>query len=324
MVIKLKRYLNRPILRNKPENHWEAATIYNAGAIYDNELVHLFYRATDKNCNGRECQDYLNYIGYAVSKDVIHFSRDDKFILGPIKHSQEARGCEDPRVTKIEDKYYMLYTGFGGRFDGDFRICLATSNNLVDWERQGVLLDESNKDAALFPMKINDQFVLIHRREPAIWIGYSNDLKTWKNHKILATIIEDSNWENFKIGLAGPPIETEKGWILIYHGVSKCTDYFKGRGEYRQYSLGIMLLDKEDPSKVIYRQKEPILFPELDWEKEKGYVPNVVFSCGHVIIGNTLFVYYGGADTYTGLATCKLSDIISLFDKVGESDVICE
>lgn len=305
-------------MRSDPQNYWEAATTYNAGAIYDNKLVHLFYRATDKNPNGRECNDYLNYIGHAVSRDGIHFSKDHNFLLGPINHSSERRGCEDPRISKIEDKYYMLYTGFGGSCDGDFRICFAKSNNLVHWQRQGVLLNESNKDAALFPKKINDQFVLIHRRCPHIWIAYSKDFRTWENHKVLAKIDVDSKWENSKIGAAGPPIETEKGWIFIYHGVSKSTQYFKGRGEYKQYSLGLMLLDKEDPSKVIFRQKEPILTPELHWEKKEGFVPNVVFSCGNIVIGNTVFVYYGGADTCLGLATCKLSDIISLFDKVGE------
>lgn len=314
-MLKLDRCFHKPILYNKPENPWEASTIYNTGAIYHNGLVHLFYRATDKNCNGRECNDYLNYIGYAVSKDGINFSRLDNYLLGPIENSVEARGCEDPRVIKIDNTFYMLYTGFGGRFDGDFRICLATSENMIDWKRHGVLLDEPNKDAALFPRKINNKYVLIHRRSPNIWICCSEDMKTWGEHKILARINHDNDWEKTKVGLAGPPIETEKGWVLIYHGVSEKTRHFHERGDYRQYSLGIMLLDKEDPSKVIYRQKEPILVPELEWEKE-GYVPNVVFSCGQVILGDTLYVYYGGADTYTGVATCKMDDIMKLFEEV--------
>ena len=317
-MFKLNRYSDKPILVNKPENEWEASTIYNVAAYKENGLVHMFYRATDKNCNGRECDDYMNYIGYAVSTDGIDFKRLDKPLLGP-NEGQEGRGCEDPRVIKIEDKYYMLYTGFGNRFDGDFRVCLAESDNLIDWERKGVMLDEPNKDASLFPRKINGKYVLIHRRAPHIWISYSEDLKDWTDHQILAPIIKENEWENCKIGLAGPPLETEKGWVLIYHGVSEKLHDVGRDKTYRQYSLGIMLLDKEDPSKVIYRQSEPILEPELDWEKYEGYVPNVVFSCGQVVMGDELYVYYGGADTYTGLATCKMSDINELFEKANKN-----
>lgn len=108
----------------------------------------------------------------------------------------------------------------------------------------------------------------------------------------------DSSWESEKIGIAGPPIKTDLGWILIYHGVSKA----------KWYRLGIALLDLDDPSKVISRQKEPILEPELDWEIN-GHVPNVVFSCGQVIIDEVLIVYYGAADTVIGAASIPLQDI---------------
>lgn len=302
VVLKLERLSDKPILEPKQHHEWEKAAVYNVGAIKDNGLVHMIYRATDKNSNGRVCSDYMNYFGYAVSKDGINFNRLEKPILGPIE-GQEQRGVEDPRIVKIDDTYYMMYTGFGGRFDGDFRICMATSKNLIDWERHGVLLDEPNKDASLFPEKINGKYVLIHRRAPHIWIAYSDDLKNWTGHKILAEVKEENEWESLKIGLAGPPIKTEKGWVLIYHGVSK----------ERHYSLGIMLLDLEDPSKVIYRQPVPILEPELDWEIN-GYVPNVVFSCGQAIVDDELYVYYGGADTVTGVAKVKMSDVMKLFE----------
>lgn len=317
-IIKLKRYSDEAIFKPDEKNEWESSAVFNAGIVEHDSKIHMLYRATDKNSNGRECADYLNYIGKAVSTDGIKFKRENQPLLSPVKNTYENRGCEDPRVIKIDDTFYMTYTGFGGRYDGDFRICLATSKDLIKWNKKGVLLDEENKDAALFPELINGRYALIHRRAPHIWIGYSDDLENWTDHKVIAETSGKNEWENSKIGLAGPPIKTDKGWILIYHGVSKKTKSIENRGEYQQYSLGLMLLDKEDPSKIIYRQKEPILEPELDWEVEDGFVPNVVFSCGHVIRDGKLYVYYGGADTKIGLATCKMDDILDIFDKVGK------
>ena len=117
--------------------------------------------------------------------------------------------------------------------------------------------------------------------------------------------MEDNLWENKKNGIAGPPIETEYGWILLYHAVSKADKKGLGIGT---YSLGIAVLDKKDPSKVIYRQDKPILEPELDWEVD-GWVPNVVFSNGQAIVGEDLFVYYGGADTVTGVAKINMKEL---------------
>ena len=211
---------------------------------------------------------------------------------------QEARGPEDPRIVKIGDTFYMMYTGYGGRFGGDYRISLATSKNLIEWQRQGVMLDEANKDASLFPEKVNGKYLMFHRRSPDIWLATSVDLRSWEDHKCVMKIIPNSSWENEKIGIAGPPIKRDDGWLLIYHGVSK--DH--------RYSLGIALLDLDNPTKVIARQAEPILEPELDWEVN-GYVPNVVFSCGQAVIDDELFVYYGGADTAIGVAKIRMDEI---------------
>ncbi len=314
MSLKLKRLFDEPIMTGNKKRVWEAASCYNAAAIMENETVHLFYRATDKNTNGREGEKYLNYVGHAISQNGIDFKRDDTYVLGPIENSQEQRGCEDPRITKIDNTYYMLYTGYGGRYPGDFKICMVSSRDLIKWNRHGVLLDESNKDAALFPERFNEEYVLLHRRPPNIWVSFSKDLVNWDRHKVLAEVDQSSEWENFKIGIAGPPFKTEKGYVLIYHGVSKEETVFGERGGYKQYALGIMLLDKDDPTKIIYRQKEPILIPELSWEKEDGYVPNVVFSCGQIIMGNELYVYYAGADKALGVASCSMDEIMALFD----------
>ena len=139
---------------------------------------------------------------------------------------------------------------------------------------------------------------MFHRREPDIWIAYADDLKNWYDHKIIMKPIVDSDWEYNKIGIAGPPIKIEQGWFSIYHGTSKD----KG------YCLGAALLDLNDPSKVLARQHEPILEPELDWEV-KGYIPKGVFSCGQAEIGDRILVYYGGADTVIGVAELYKKDI---------------
>ncbi len=312
--MKLKRVFDYPILTGNPENQWESASCYNAAAIDVDHIIHLFYRATDKSSNGRDCDDYMNYIGHGTSSDGIHFVRDEDYVLGPVENSQEQRGCEDPRIVKIEDMYYMTYTGYGNRYPGDYKICLASSQDLKHWERQGVMLDESNKDGGLFPDKIGDDYLLLHRRSPNIWLSYSKDLKVWDRHQVLAEIVEDSPWQDNKIGIAGPPLRTEKGYVLIYHGVSQGETNFGKRGAYKQYALGIMLLDLKDPSQILYRQKEPILIPELSWEREDGYVPNVVFSCGQVMMNNQLYVYYAGADKSLGLASCSMDEVMAMFD----------
>lgn len=307
MIIKLKRLTETPVLEAIKDNEWESKAVFNTAAVKKDDLYHLLYRSSDSEFSlNTEKPDpeekFISYIGYAVSTDGINFNRlRDPVFKG--EGPQEDWGVEDPRITKIDDTYYMLYTAFGGRDWDDFRISMATSKNLIDWKRQGVVLDEANKDAALFPEKINDKYLLLHRRPPNIWLAESEDLKDWKQHQVILETRENS-WEEKKIGIAGPPIKTDKGWILIYHGVDK--DHV--------YRLGIAVLDLEDPSKVIFRQREPILEPELKWEKE-GLVPNVVFSCGAVEENEEIIVYYGGADTVIAAASFKKEDLFALLEK---------
>jgi predicted GH43/DUF377 family glycosyl hydrolase len=298
-MIRLKRYSDQPIFSLRKNNPWEAAAVFNAAAIYDNGLVHLVYRATDISSGGQE-GPYINALGYAVSKDGIHFNRLEEPILKN-DTPQERRGPEDPRIVKIGETFYMMYTGYGGRFQDDYRICLASSRNLIDWKRLGVVLDEPNKDASLFPEKINGQFAMLHRRPPHIWLTFSDNLQDWSSHQPILRALPDSKWENNKIGIAGPPIKTPHGWFLIYHGVDSNM----------VYRLGAALLDLQNPAKVLYRLPEPILEPELQWERF-GHVNNVVFSCGQVVMKEHIFVYYGGADNAIGLAIMEYEDILTL------------
>ena len=297
MMFRLERLKDKPILTSIEKHEWEKAAVFNAATIYEDGKVHLFYRASNNKFildteKPESKNKFVSSIGYAVSEDGIHFQRFDKPVLVG-ETPQEAWGVEDPRITKLDGKYYMLYTGFGGRDWLDFRISMAWSEDLKNWEGHRVVLDEPNKDAALLPEKINGKYVLFHRRMPDIWIACSEDLVNWYDHKIIMSP-RKGWWDSKKIGIAGTPLKMEDGWLLIYHGVD----------ENNVYRLGAALLDLKDPSKVIARQEEPILEPELPWEKE-GLVPNVVFSCGAVDIDGVFYVYYGAADTCIGVAAVE-------------------
>jgi predicted GH43/DUF377 family glycosyl hydrolase len=278
------------------EHFWERAAVFNAGAIFHNGLFHLIYRAT--NLGGHEKYgEYINSLGYAVSEDLLNWKRYDEPILTN-DTPQELRGPEDPRIVKIGDTFYMTYTGFGGRFDGDYRICLATSRDLIHWRRKGVVLDEPNKNAALFPEKIKGRYCLFHRRHPDIWLCFSEDMKTWGDHqKIMSPI--SKTWNQTRIGIAGPPVKIQEGWFLIFHGVDHLN----------HYRLGAVLLDYQDPTKVLARQEKPIIEPKLEWEIN-GFVPNVIFSCATILKDDRIYCIYGGADTVIGAAYIDLKDVV--------------
>lgn len=296
-MFKLERLTLEPVLTPDFTNEWEKAAVFNAAVIYEDGKFHMFYRASNNKFvlntdRPYEENKFVSSIGYAVSDDGINFKRfNEPIFVGTTE--QEAWGVEDPRITKINDTYYMLYTGFGGVTWDNFRICMAWSKDMKNWEGHRVVLDEPNKDAALLADKIEDKYVLFHRRHPNIWIAYSDDLINWEGHKVIMEPIKGT-WESKKIGIAGPPIKREDGYLLFYHAVD----------DYNVYRLGAALLDLKDPSKVIKRLPYPILEPELDWEK-KGLVPNVVFSCGAVEANGKYYVYYGAADTVIGVAAIE-------------------
>ena len=287
--MKLHRHPDNPILKPNPLHEWEALTVSNCGIVHHNGLFHMFYRA--------QGLDYVSHIGYAVSADGVHFNRLQQPILSP-QDEWEAGGVEDPRVTCLADegRFIMAYTAYSGTL---WQIALARSQNLITWEWIGFPLPgERNKDAALFPEKIGGRYCMFHRREPAIWIAYSDDLLHWDDHQIVMRPRPDA-WDGAKIGANGPPLKTEAGWLFFYHGFA----------EDKVYKLGVALLDLNDPALVLKRQDEPILEPEEEWERH-GHVPNVVFSCANLVVDGTVYVYYGGGDHVIGLATCRLEELI--------------
>ena len=288
-MVYLKRYEKNPILKPIPDHDWEKGGVFNCAAtIFEGDVV-LLYRAIG------DYDAYISTLGLARSKDGLNFERYSEPVFSP-EQDFEKYGVEDPRITYLEGKYYIAYTAVRTPVpagDVDFHIGIASTTDFKTFERHGTVINEyRNKDGALFPEKINGQYVLMHRApEPYMWIAYSNDLKNWTNHKKLFSPVENS-WQDFKVGAGAQPIKTEDGWLEFYHGVSKDL----------HYSLGVMLLDLEDPSKIVSILEDPILTPVKDYEIV-GDVPNVCFTCGAIEKDGKYFIYYGGADKVIGVAT---------------------
>jgi predicted GH43/DUF377 family glycosyl hydrolase len=307
----LKRFEGNPILEPIKEHAWEEQLVYNTGAIYLGGKVHLLYRARNKK--------HISCFGYASSRDGFHIDeRLPEPVFGP-QGEQDSLGCEDPRISKMGDTLYIPYAAFG-------RLPNFGENNIVKFERKASVIQIGltsisvddflnhrwnfterlyplprvfNKDCAILPEKYKGKYVIYHRISPHIWVCFSDDLVHWYDHNIMMS--PEFEWDFFKVGAGAPPIKTEKGWLFIYHGVSRD----------QRYRLGFAFLDLENPAKVIYRHPAPILEAKEKWELE-GIVPNVVFTCGAVLKDGEVFVYYGGGDTAIGVATAPLAEFFKL------------
>lgn len=321
-MFKMERCIENPILAPIKDHAWESKMVFNCAAVLKNDKVHLFYRARGED----EIDGILiSRIGHAVFKsDGITLEKRYDYPVFRPKEEYEQAGCEDPRITFIDGKYYMLYTAYFSngapkKYEKEkYNIAMASTEDFINWKRYGIILSEiksPEKNGVLFPRKINGNYVIYYRVEADIYVAYSKSLENpkWFGYKIVASP-RIGFWDAWKIGAGAPPIETDKGWLFIYHGIDQVgpkgvkTGY--GTVDYeRIYRLGAMLIDKNDPEKILYRSSGWILEPEEKYEKE-GMVPRVVFSCGAVIIGDALFVYYGGADTVIGAASCKLQELL--------------
>jgi len=307
--IHFERSKENPLLSPLPQHEWEAMAVYNPAALYENGKVHIIYRAQGFDGTSR--------FGYATSKDGTHI---DERLPEPIYSPRESfeqkkapgnSGCEDARFTKIGSTYYMCYTAFDGV--NPPRVAMTTISVKDFLQRKfekftkPILLSSAeidNKDAAIFPEKIDGQYVFIHRVQPSIHLNYIPSLSDFDGdhffvrRPILSPRI--NMWDDLKVGLSSTPIKTKKGWLLIYHGVSSVD---------HTYRVGAALLDLKHPEKVIGRSRKPLFEPEMQYEKE-GIVPNVVFPCGSIILGKKLVIYYGGADTVVGMASLSLEDLL--------------
>lgn len=307
----LTRFVGNPILTPIKSHAWESQLVFNPTAIDCDGVVYIVYRAMG--------DDNTSVMGLATSRDGVTVDeRMTKPMYVPradfeLKHGDPHgnSGCEDARLTQFGETLYMTYTAYTGV--GHTRVAL-TSISLSDflerkfssWSEPKLitLQNVDEKDVALFPEMVNGKYLFLHRVSPMICLSSTNS-SDFDEHTITHCIElfgpRKGTWESEKVGIAGTPIKTEHGWLLIYHAVSK-----EGA-----YSLGAALLDLKDPSVIIGRTVEPILKPEMEYEKV-GLIPNVVFSCGAVVRGDTLFVYYGGADSVCAVATGSLSELLKI------------
>jgi predicted GH43/DUF377 family glycosyl hydrolase len=324
--------MKRTILLEPTSNEWESLAVLNSTAIKEKDLIHLFYRAV-KSPN-------YSTLGYAVMKNgkLQRFSRP---LLMP-EFEYEIEGIEDPRIVKIKDKFYLLYTAWDGR---NARIALAVSKDMKNWQKKGIIspsiaLREAiritkskrykklwseelrkrdndldlfvfDKDAILFPEKINGKFVLLHRLASDIQIVFFDSFDQLQTKEFWYNYIENIDdfvlmkpkfdWEKSKIGAGATPIKTRQGWLLLYHGVNLKNG--------RQYNAGAALLGLKNPEKVIARLSKPLFKPEFNWEKQ-GVVDNVVFPEGAVQEKDNLNIFYGCADSRIGLAKFNFRNLM--------------
>lgn len=335
--MRLKKYENNPIL-SPGKNEWEERCVLNPAVIYDDDKQEfvMLYRAA-----GNDVRHQIK-LGLATSKDGINFVRlSDKPVFEG-HHDDPDGGCaEDPRLMKIDGVYYLTYAARAyapGRYwlepyvegvtkppryldETDF-FCdglplfandnitatyLAATKDFKTYKKFGRITEATvdDRDAYLFPEKINGKYVMISRpkfkdavvKMPSIWISFGDDLVDFGKPKLLMT--GNEWWESQRVGGGTPPIKTDKGWFMLYHGVDE-------KGVYR---VGAVLLDLNDPRKVIARTKDFIMEPDRDFELN-GLYEGCVFPTGTVVKDGTLFVYYGCADKYVSLATANFEEFV--------------
>lgn len=252
---------------------------------------------------GKDYLSTLSHIRLARSKDGINFEIEDKPFIYPVDET-EKYGCEDARVTFIDGKYYINFTVIS---EDSWSTALGVTQDFKTIERKGIIFCPENKDVAIFPEKVKGKYISLHRPnnsgfgKPSIWYSESPDLLHWGNHKCVARP-RHMKWESMKIGGGAPPIRTPEGWLIIYHG----------KGDNSLYSLFCLLLDLEEPYKVIRRATTPFLVPTEQFET-KGFFGNVVFSNGIVEKDNKVYIYYGAADESVGLVITDIESLLNSF-----------
>lgn len=226
----------------------------------------------------------------------------------------EEWGCEDPRVTQVGQREWVIaYTAYS-RYGP--AVALATTRDFESVTRLGVVMSPSDKDAALLPGTFGGLNILLHRPvtggQEHIWYACSSTgLQHWTQPGVVLPERGGPWWDGLRVGVGAPPLPTDEGWLLIYHGA-------KDMGGRPVYRLGLALLEREDPRKLIARAAKWAFAPEADFE-QRGLIPNVVFTCGALLRGDEVWMYYGAADTTIGLARARLADLL---DFVREHDFL--
>jgi len=318
---KLERYQGNPILGPRKEHDWESGEVFNPAAfLSDDGQVHILYRAIGKNGlstvgyansrNGFSIHERLDVPVYISSPtlDDVRVTKIHQTCEVPYASGGGWGGSEDPKVTCIGDTLYMTYTAFDGY---NFPRVALTKIALDDflsrkwnWSRPVMISPpgEIHKNWTIFPEKIHGKFAILHSISPDIRIDYFDTLdfdgETFIQSQHSKVTLK-GRWELLVRGVGPSPIKTKEGWLVLYHATTRDCGY----------KLGAMLLDKKDPTKVIARSKAPILEPKV-WYENEGSKPRIVYSCGAVVKDETLFVYYGSADTVTCVATVPITRLL--------------
>lgn len=299
MKIQLERCEKNPIL-TASDKKWENLNVSNAAAIVHDDKVYLLYRAEgEERRKGPESWP-VTRLGLAISENGydIKWRSPEPIFDKDVNDPWCEFGCEDPRISKIGDTYYIVYVTMSRYGHVGDRLAYATTKDFKTFKKHGLLMKQlEQRTSGFLPGKIDGRFVLFHRPMPNMWLSFSKDLIKWEDMTCVFETKENTWYEN-KLGIGAPPIETEYGWVLFWHG----------RNNNAAYGLGIMLLDRNDPRKIIKFQEEPILTCEMDYEKN-GFVPNVVYTNGAVRFKDKYFVYYGCSDRCLSVATVDVEKI---------------
>jgi len=277
---------------------WEAAGTFNPAVVdYKGEIV-MLYRAQDARATSR--------LGYAESSDGIHFTRRNEPVLSPETDYEQDGGVEDPRLVRFGDTFYLTYTGYNKK---DAQLCLATSKDLVHWDRKGIIIPANKgnwnvkwtKSGAIAPAKIAGRYWMYFLGTSAdgndqAGVASSNDLLHWTEASQTPVLpVRPGHFDSRVAEPGPPPIVTPQGIVLLYNGAD----------DHLVYRAGVAIFARHDPRKLLWRSDTPIFAPEEDWEKV-GQVPNVVFVEGVVRRASSWLFYYGGADRYVGVAQAPI------------------
>lgn len=260
--------------------------------------------ATDPRCFIYRNTLYLTSVSHlrlARSRDGRRFEVEERPALAPAVEC-ESFGCEDPRITKLDDWYYINYSSIAPT---GVTTSLARTRDFSSYERMGIIFAPDNKDIAIFPEKVGGSYACFHRPSakqigpPAMWIAFSDNLRDWGRHRYILGP-RPGAWDSERVGCGAAPIRTERGWLQFYHGANHAV----------RYCVGAVLLDLEQPWKVLARPANPLLEPQAPYETQ-GFLPNVIFHNGLIERpGGMVDLYYGAADTTTCLATVKIGEVL--------------
>ncbi len=296
----LTRYEDNPIV-TAADIPFTCNTVFNGSAL----------KLDGRYCILLRVEGQHGYSVFALGRgpDGYEFELERYPVMGPADYGPmekyEVAGVEDPRVTILEDTIYVIYTAFSGYGPC---LALAVTEDFTEFDRLGLISEPGNKDGMLFPRKINGRYVRLDRPighdVGRIWVSFSEDLKHWgDSHALISP--REGYWDSYRVGGSTVPIETDEGWLEIYHGV-------KMTGSGPIYRAGVVLMDLEDPTTLIGRSDIPILAPRTDYERI-GDIYNVVYPSAAILEDDgEIKVYYGAADTSICVASGHLQDLVDL------------